>query len=289
MVTQEQLEALDLLLWFGSGSLAATRLGCNQSSVSRRIRGCLDVMALRLRRIGGRYLMRGRLDYLALERHLHQRVRLDRGRNLRLEATHCSSHLLQQPALNGWLLGRCDHQGVEQLHGLLRDRILDAWLSSDDFDLPGPDDPDLTTIHLSRWPALLLAGSNHPLAGESGLERSDLDRFPVLELPEALYPRMAQAVAALGFGASHVRLPRYDQGSWNLQSVDQVTLSFGSCLSSLATQQVRLDWDCGLHSGETLVLRRDIADHAAVAELVQQLQPRFVALQPHCAELSLLI
>lgn len=289
MVTQEQLEALDLLLWLGSGPRAARRLGCNQSSVSRRIQGCLDVLALKLRRVGGRHMLRGRLDYLALERHLHQRVRLDRHENLRLEATHCSSHLLHQPPLEGWILGSFDHHGVSRMHALLRDRIVDVWLSSDRFDLPAHDDPELATIPVSRWPAVLLASSTHPLAGAVGIAPSDLDRFPVLELPEAIYPRMAQAVARLGFGASQLRLARYDRGSWNEQTADQVTLAFGSCLSALGSGQIRIDWDSGLESGETLVLRRDLADHGAVASLLRQLLPRLAALQPRCAELSLLL
>lgn len=289
MVTQEQLEALDLLLWLGSGPLAASRLGCNQSSVSRRIQGCLEVLALRLRRVGGRHILRGRIDYLALERHLHQRVRLDREQNLRLEATHCSSHLLHQPPLQGWILGSFDHHGVNRMHDLLRERIVDAWLSSDSFDLPPHDDPDLTTIPLSRWPALLLASSTHPLARETGIKFSDLDRFPVLELPEAIYPRMARAVTQLGFRSTQLRLSRYDRGSWNQQTADQVTLAIGSCVSALGAGQVRINWDPGLQSGETLVLRRDLAAHAAVASLLRQLQPRLAALRPRCSDLTLLI
>lgn len=288
MVSEEQLDALDLLLWLGSGQQAAARMGCNQSSVSRRIQGCLDALALRLRRLGGRHQLKGRLDYLSLERHLHQLVRFDRHENLRLEATHCTSRLLLHPPLRGWILGSFDHHGVDRMHDLLRDRIVDAWVSSDLFDLPSPDDPDLATIPLSRWPALLLASATHPLAGETGIGSGELDRFPVLEFPENIYPRMALALQALGFGASHRRLPRYDRGSWNQQTADQVTLSFGSSLSALGVPgQVRIDWDPGLESGETLIVRRDRLEHGAVISLSQQLQQRFSRLQPHCPDLSL--
>ena len=288
MVTQEQLEALDLLLWLGGGPQAAERLGCNQSSVSRRIQGCLDVLGLRLRRIGGRHVINGRLDFLSLERHLHQLVRFDRHENLRLEATHCTRHLLVQPPLQGWVLGSFDHHGVSRMHALLRDRVVDAWISSDLFDLPDPGDPDLATLQLSRWPALLLASATHPLASETGLAGDDLDRFPVLEFPESIYPRMALALQALGFGASHLRLPRYDRGSWNEQTADQVTLSFGSSLSALGVPgQVRIDWDPGLESGEALIMRRDLIDHGAVSALSKELHRRLAVLQPRCPDLSL--
>jgi DNA-binding transcriptional LysR family regulator len=289
MVSEEQLDALDLLLWLGSGQQAAARMGCNQSSVSRRIQGCLETLSLRLRRIGGQHRLSGRQDFLALERHIHQLVRFERQRHLRLEATHCISHLLTDPPLPGWILGSFDHHGVMRMHTLLRERVVDAWISSDGFDLPAADDPDLVSLPLSRWPARLLVSRRHPLVGERGLSSADLDRFPVLEFPESIYPRMAHVLQELGFGASHLRLPRYDRGSWNEQTADQVTLSFGSTLSVLGVpDQVEIDWDLGLESGESVVLRRDLVGHGAVADLVHRLRRRFEALRPRCPDLSLL-
>lgn len=289
MVTQDQLDALDLLLWLGSGQQAAERLRCDQSSVSRRVRACLDAFTLRLRRVAGGYRLSGPLEILRLERQIHQRVRLARGRGLRLEATHCISHLLDDPPFPGWLLGSMDHHGVARMHSLLRERVVDAWLSSDVFDLPEADDPDLVSVPLSRWPARLLASDDHPLAGERGLSLDDLDRFPVLEFPEAIYPRMARCLQQIGFGAAHHRLPRYDRGSWNAQTADQVTLSFGSTLSSLGiAHQVCIDWDLGLESGESLVLRRDLLGHGAVERLVQRLGHRLGAQRAHCPDLCLL-
>jgi DNA-binding transcriptional LysR family regulator len=290
MVSQEQLEALDLLLWLGTGQQAADRQGCNQSSISRRIQGCLGTLGLCQRRGGGQTALRGRLDYLALEREVHQLVRFQRQKRLRLEATHCVSHLLVQPPLKGWILGSFDHHGVGRLHDLLRERVIDAWISSDVFDLPAPDDAELVAIPLSRWPARLLASGRHPLAGHTGVTTGDLDRFPVLEFPETIYPRMALALQDLGFGASHLRLPRYDRGSWNQQTADQVTLSFGGSLSALGVaDQVMLDWNLGLISGESLILRRDRAEHQPIATLLSELHRRLAARQSRCPDLTVLV
>ena len=290
MVTRDQLDALDLLVWLGTTQQAAQRLGCNQTTVNRWVIGCSSQLSIEIRRMGANHRLSGDLDLLALERQIHQLIRLRRHENLRLEATHCTAHLLQNPPLQGWVLGNFDHHGVHRMHDLLRQRVVDAWISSDSFDLPPEDDPELQAIPLSRWPAWLLASPNHPLAGETGVTTEDLDRFPVLEFPSSIYPRMAAALADLGFGASQQRLHRYDRGSWNLQTADQVTLSFGSAVSVLGQgAQARIAWDVGLISGESLLVRRDVAGESAVALLVQHLRRRLQALMPRCSDVTLLV
>lgn len=290
MVTEEQLEALDLLLWLGNGQLAGARQSCNQSSISRRIASCLEILRVRLKRQDGHYVLSETRDYLLLERQLHQLLRLRAGERLRLEATHCVSHVLLQAPLPGWMLGSFDHRSVERMFELLRQRVIDAWITSDTFDLPAADDPDLAVIQLTHWPAWVLADAHHPLCQVSGLSIGDLDRFPVLAFPETIYPVMAGALDDIGFGASHTRLARYDRGSWNRCTADEVTLSFGGSVSAHGSPgQVRLAWDLELFSGEALVLRRDLISHLQVALLVEQLRQRFLQLQPHCHDMTLLV
>jgi len=84
MVTEEQLEALDLLIWLGNGKLAGERQYCNPSSVSRRIASCLEILGVSLERRHGQYLLSESKDYLLLERELHQLLRLRAGARLRL-------------------------------------------------------------------------------------------------------------------------------------------------------------------------------------------------------------
>ncbi len=50
MVSVEQLEALDLLLWDRSGNSASAHSLCNQSSISRRVRSALKAFDLKLGR-----------------------------------------------------------------------------------------------------------------------------------------------------------------------------------------------------------------------------------------------
>ena len=52
---------------------------------------------------------------------------------------------------------------------------------------------------------------------------------------------------------------------------------------------MRLAWDLELFSGEALVLRRDLISHLQVALLVEQLRQRFLQLQSHCHDMTLLV
>lgn len=115
--------------------------------------------------------------------------------------------------------------------GLLHERIVDAWITSDLQDLP--ESPLYTVIPLWDWPGELVVNPCHPLAGERRLTLSDLSRFPSLILPEHLYPGLARVVHAKGFGQES-QLKRYDVGSWDGLTEDAATISYGSCLSLAA-------------------------------------------------------
>ena len=50
MVGVEELASLDFVLWRRTGKQAARALGCNQSTISRRLGRCLEVFQLKMRR-----------------------------------------------------------------------------------------------------------------------------------------------------------------------------------------------------------------------------------------------
>ena len=74
MVTLEQLEALDLLVWLRSGSAAAEACCCDESSISRRVRSVLHTFGLRLQR-ANEVVLSGELELLRLQRVVHQHAR----------------------------------------------------------------------------------------------------------------------------------------------------------------------------------------------------------------------
>lgn len=284
MVTVEQLEALDLLQWFRSGTMAASHALCDESSVTRRVRAALKALGIRLNR-GQEFLIQGNKQLLRLERIVHQHARFlgVNKRPLRLEATHYVRRQLEQPAVQGWVLGPCHHRGYGTLLSMLQERIIDAWITSDLFDLP--DDSAFRTFRLWDWPGELVVDACHPLAHERGLKKSDIDRFPSLILPDALYPGLARVVHAKGLGQQK-QLNRYDVGCWLGLTEDAATISYGSCLSLAVDAGLRrLDWDLELTGGEALIVLREWADEPAIALLLDDLRSRQLQLQPRFPQL----
>ena len=276
MVELELLESLDQLIWHRSSMEAAEHCLCNQSSISRRVQGTLRLFGLKLKR-GPEYQLLGDLTLLRLERLVHQLARFKGYRPLRLEATHYIRHALSQPPMEDWILGPCHHRGYGTLLSLLQERIVDAWITSDLQDLPSSS--EFAVILLWQWPGELVVHPRHPLAGERGLSRDDLDRFPSLILPAQLYPELARVVHAKGFGQIS-QLNRYDLGSWDGLTQDGVTISYGSSLTlELDHNLTALDWDLGLTGGEALIVLREWLEQPALGLLLEDLRRRQLQLQ----------
>lgn len=284
MVTIEQLEALDSLIWLRSGAAAASSCRCDESSITRRVQATLKLFGLKLLRENELELW-GNKALLRLQRLVHQQARFMgvSKRPLRLEATHYVRRQLERPALNGWQLGPCHHRGYGTLLALLEERVIDAWITSDLFDLP--DAPHVAVIPLWEWPGELVVHPCHPLARERGLSHGDLERFPSLILPEELYPELARRVHARGLGHSR-QLDRYDTGSWHGLTDDAVTISYGSCLTLDQDQELtRLHWDLDLKGGEALIVLREWAAEPAIAQLLEDLRQRQLTLQQRIPQL----
>lgn len=271
MVTLEQLEALDLTFWLRSGTLASKISFCDESSLSRRLAHALKVFELQFDRSS--YELAGDQTLLNLQRAVHQHARFKGSRALRLDATHFVRQILQDPPLpEGWILGPCDHLGFDRIVSLLKSRVIDAWITSDLFDLP--EDEELEVLHLWHWPVLLSVHRCHPLAGQRHLTEKHLASFPSLILPYHLYPGLAAALQAKGFGRK-TQMRRYDKGSWSSPSQDAMTIVYASCLSLEADNDlVALDWDLGLTGGEALVYRHDVRGYPWIPRLIDDLMHR---------------
>jgi hypothetical protein len=129
MVTEDQLEALDLLVWLRTEERAARVVGTNQSTINRRSRAVREQFGVSLQRHPEGWSQRGDIALLNLERQVHQQGRLAGRRQLRLQVpfwTRCGS-LRALPV--GWCANPAD-QGLV-CHDplvLLRQRVIDACL-----------------------------------------------------------------------------------------------------------------------------------------------------------------
>jgi DNA-binding transcriptional LysR family regulator len=284
----DDLDALDLLIWQRTGERAANLLFCHQSTISRRVRHCLQTLQLDLVRLQGEWELQGNGLLVELEREVHQLHRLLGGGPLRIEATYWAAEAFLQPLPAGWMPGVFDHVGMERPLQLLRDRVIDAWIGSYQPDLPDANDPEWVVFDLCRMPVRVMADRAHPLAQERGLAMVDLHRFPSLALPEGLFPRTEAHLRQQGLWNTPVAFTRYAPEFWEGRTADQLTLGFGNCLNhQLSPELVAIDWDLELVSGEALVVRRDVAHHGPILNCLQALQQRARRLQEQHPELEL--
>ncbi len=275
MVHPEELAALDLMIWLRTGLEAGRRLGCNQSTISRRVESCKQQFGPRLRREGGEWQLRGNTLLLEMERTIHQIHRFQRGENLRLEASPWLGALLASPPPPNWIAGTFDHLGVKRPLQLLRERVIDAWFCDCRQELPERGEPEWAIIEFGNLPLLLMADRDHPLAGERGLLSEDLDRFPSLALPEGLYPRAQCLLVAQGLWKNPVPSDRYVPKHWEDRTADRLTLSYGNDFGRLLMPNpVRLDRDLGCRCQVALVAHGDLAGHGALRDLATMLRRR---------------
>lgn len=289
MITAADLQAFDLLIWLRTGQLAASRCGCSQPTISRQTRQVTTTLALDLRRRLGEWEILGDTLLLAMERQLHQLFRLNGRAPLRLEASCVAGPLLASPLPEGWMGGRFDHLVPTTPLRFLRERVIDAWITSSVIDLPADIHHDCRVVPLTRGPTWLVAAPDHPLAGLSGLRRSDLEAFPSLALHGNGFAVTAERLRAQGLWRDPQRLDRFDHDQLEGRSRDGRTLGYATPqrLSLSATPLRRLNWDLGIERGEALVVRRDVAEHGSIAALEEELRRRAGLLCQRLPELSL--
>ena len=280
VLSLEQLAVLDLYLWLEHEGDVSAAHHVHQSTVSRQLRAALKLFDLSLVRRHTHLELRGDPSLLLAERYVHQQARLRGLAPLRIDATYSSGPWFLAEPPEGWLVGRFDLPGLKRPLQLLRDRVIDAWVGSYQPDLPDPDDPYWCVFDLLRLPVQLLAAPDHPLAQVRDLKQADLEPFPSLALPPDWFPRTEAVLREQGLWSDPVRIRRYDPSCWEGHCADGVTLTYGQSLTeALHPTTVRLDWDLGLITGEALVIRRDLANEAAILQLLEHLvrQARLLA------------
>ena len=280
MVTREDLEGLDHMLWHGNGPRAAAALQCNQSTISRRVQRCLGTFGLRLRRRSGSWVIQGPSLLLQMEREIHQLARVLGQHPLRLEGFPIGSSLLLHPPPPGWAMGPHDAASIRGPLALLKDRIIDAWLTDAAEDLPQASVEPLVVWPLAQQSITLIASPRHPLVGDTNLQISDLARFPIPIVPEEAFPRSHALCTKLGLGSLHSQIRRYELQSWEGLTADDLTLVHTTPLNAFAHPElVALDSLPLFTNRLALVCREDVATYDRVQELYCLINARLQYLQ----------
>ena len=253
---------LDLQIWLRSGEECAKRLFTTQSTISRRNAETLKTLNLKIKRDEfGEWVTEGDAKFLNMERNIHQLYRLGNSEEkLRLEATFWSGPTLATPEPDGWINGVWDHAGMTRPLHLIREGIIDAWISSYQPDMPERDDPDFAVIDLCKTPVKLVANKHHPLTLKKNLCKKDLAAFPSLSLPTGWFPQTEAILLSHGLWSAEASMKKYRKDLWEGKTKDQITLSYATCLGLEVMQNLTvIDYDLNLIGGESLVVKRSLA------------------------------
>jgi hypothetical protein len=253
---------------------------CNQSTISRRVQRCVDVFGLHLKRVQGEWVLLKPTRLLQMQREIHQVARLQGHHPLRLEGFPGGAAPLLTPPPPGWSIGPLDAVGTLAPLGLLRDRVIDAWVTDagDDLLLDFP----AVVWPLARQPITLLAHPEHPLARVVNLGLADLLRFPTPMIPAQGYPRSHAICADIGLGTVEIAKRRYDPELWEGQTADRATLAFTTPLNaSVCSDLVPLDTGPLFTNRLVLVCRTDVSEFARVQDLHRLLLDRLQHLRSH--------
>ena len=289
MVDHETLACLDGLQWLRTGDRAAELFGCSQSRISRGSRQVQQIFGITCCRNEGEWQLHGDLELLMAERQVHQLFRWRSGTMpLRLEAAYWINPLLPQRPV-GWIKGLCDLVGIQRPMQLLRERIIDGWITSLP-DVPDDTDSEFAVFPLYSMPVHLLVAPDHPLLNKTEISLASLSDFPSLALPEGAYPKVEACLKSIGLWSDPVRMARYREDRWEGHAADQLVIAYGTALSMQACELPlkRLPLTLPLEYGDAFVVRREFGDYPQVQNLIQFLLAAMEPLLQQYPEIQLL-
>jgi DNA-binding transcriptional LysR family regulator len=273
MLSVELLQALDDVIWLGSEAHAADLSHCNQSTICRRAKQAAKIFSIHLFKIHNEWRISRPSNLLNLERHVHQLFRFQSNNRLRLESDHWVGQQFVPFVPGSWIHSQPRRIGIDKPMQLLQERVLDAWISSSVSDLPAPNDPSYRVFSLAEMPVEIACAIDHPLVHIKQLSKDDLMQFPSLSLPSHLYPKFSSQMQSKGFWTASSRMRSYDFNQWEARAMGSLATIPVNLLSTNANAQLTpLDFNVGINDCVAVVVRRDMAEQAAVHQLLGALQ-----------------
>ena len=288
VVSIDSLSCLDCLIWLRSGAAAAKRLGLTQPTVSRNVSRVSEVFGVQLVKPNGEWGLRGDTTLLNMERTVHQRYRWFRDLPLRIEAQYYSGPLFCDGLLSGWHPGNFDFLEVHTPLQHLREGVIDAWIGSYP-DIPDDDDNDFACFHLTRLPTFLVVAEGHPLlALGNRITLEDVKRYPSLALPDNSFPKVQKILQELGLWSLPLNIQRCN-GNWQDKTPEKLAVGYATSLTLdlFKSPQVLLPIQISLEVGDTLIVRREYADHPRLTELLEHLKCKVLELTHKFADVRI--
>ena len=290
MLPPESLEALDCMIWLGSEANAGCLTNFSQSTICRRAKQATSIFKIRLAKVGGEWNTYPNSTLLTLERQVHQLFRFAHERTLRLESDHWAGRQLISNLPTPWAHGRAGRIGIQRPMQLLRERVIDAWITCTKADLPEPNNPTYISYELATMPLMIACARNHPLGQIGHLSAGDLQQFPSLSVANHHYPMFAAQMQAKGTWNTPQAMNNYSYDRWEGQALQNLcTIPINTLSNPLDNGHlIPLDFDLRINDCIALVIRRDISEQPAIHQLLDHLQQQLHNLALEHPQLSTL-
>lgn len=288
VVSIDSLNCFDYLIWLRTGANTARRLCLSQPSVSRNVSRVSKAFGVALSKSHGEWAIEGDTTLLNQERTVHQRYRWSRNLPLRIEAQQCSGPFFCDQLPRGWHKGNFDFLEVHTPLSHLRDRVIDAWIGSFP-DIPSDDDRIFKGFHLTRYPVALVVHRGHPLlALGHAMDLEDVRRYHSMALPDKAFPRFQAALQELGLWNPPLNIQCH-RDNWQEMALDKLAVGYATCftLHLFDGDLVVLPIPIPLEVGDTLIVRREFAEHTRLVELVAYLKRKALMLAEQFAEVRI--
>ena len=289
VVSIQDLECLDSLVWHAKGGVASEKLNLSQSSISRAAQRAASAFCLELVKGEGEWFVRGDETFLNLERLIHQRVRLDRGFPLRFDTQFTYTGAFSSFLRDKHVLGNANFLEIDKPVQLVRLGIIDAWIGGYP-DLPGAEDPDLVCIHLTRQPLRLVVHENHPLVLlRDSVTLNDVIQYPSIALRDGALPVTQRHLQSLGLWNAQVKVRRFTRDGVMGLTDDQLTVGYATdfTIRFYEGPMVFLPINLNHCVGQTLVVRREHANHPRIEVLLASLKEACISFANQYPDVSL--
>lgn len=271
MVSIEQLEALDLLVWLGSGERAAQVLHRSQPTISRQAKDCAHTFRTKLKKQGRNWITEGNTYLLELERSVHQLARLRGQRKIRAEINPWDNQLLQLKQLPHLQSGYCGDARPARALELLKDKVVDAYITrfgSSSRELCS-EDPDIAVITLAQFQVSAMAHQDHEALRMKLTQPNQLHHHLIQCWPEGALPSFERHLKARGFwNGSRAMTTRDLLRDWEQSARQTEAISFDKVIPlSLHQQLQKVDLELGFTGEWALAIRKEACDTEVAAQL----------------------
>ena len=285
MVAPEELEALDLICWFGNCHDAAQLAHCNQSTISRRSQHVLKLFKLNSSRHHPCHPQPWSTTLLRMEREVHQLYRLSAGSRLRLHVPYWASRLLNNQLAPSWILNPAKQkEPVGSPLRLLEDRVIDAWIA-EPAQRPADDDTTFACFDLYQAPLQLCSTleADNPLLCEANLSRQDVGLLASFESQPFLSPTTKECGLHLFGNLYGDPSSPCDGGLGGSLGKKSTTFLISPTLALPEFSRYQtIDCECGFEAKESLVVLRGLAESPAILGLLEMLSCSYISALRHC-------